>query len=186
MRYKTFRQRSSLSSSSSSTASATHSLSSGDWLDPDASIHSTENHQRFGRSGSSSSSKRVLFPWLTRLQHGTIQFKSVGDSPGALLTNLTSDEDSSITIDRQFVYFPAGYFSQSDNALQEMLHALGLYKLPNLLIVSADTDGVIEEQVMTGDECKNDEPLTYLEERESLLEKTHEILDTHRNAGSLR
>ena len=176
MRYKTFRQRSSLSSSSSSTASATHSLSSGDWLDPDASIHSTENHQRFGRSGSSSSSKRVLFPWLTRLQHGTIQFKSVGDSPGALLTNLTSDEDSSITIDRQFVYFPAGYFSQSDNALQEMLHALGLYKLPNLLIVSADTDGVIEEQVMTGDECKNDEPLTYLEERESLLEKTHEIL----------
>jgi hypothetical protein len=45
-----------------------------------------------------------------------------------------------------------------------------------LLIVSADTDGVIEEQVMTGDECKNDELLTYLEERESLLEKTHEIL----------
>ena len=181
MRYKTFRQRSSLSSSSSSTASATHSLSSGDWLDPDASIHSTENHQRFGRSGSgssssSSSSKRVLFPWLTRLQHGTIQFKSVSNSPGAPLTNLTSDEDSSIAIERQFVYFPAGYFSQSDNALKETLHALGLYKLPNLLIVSADTDGVTEEQVMTGDECKNDEPLTYLEERESLLEKTYEIL----------
>ena len=184
MRYKTFRQRSSLSSSSSSTASATHSLSSGDWLDPDASIHSTENHQRFGRSGSgssissssssSSSSKRVLFPWLTRLQHGTIRFKSVSTSPGDSFTNLTLDEDSSTEIDRQFVYFPAGYFSQSDNALQETLHALGLYKLPNLLIVPAATDGVIEEQ--TGDECKNDEPLTNPEERESLHEKTHEIL----------
>lgn len=102
----------------------------------------------------------VLFPWLTWLQHGTIQFKSVSTSPGAQFTNITSDEESSTAIDRKFVYFPAGYFSQSDNALQETLHALGLYMLPNLLIVSAATDGVIEEQVVTGDECKNDETLT--------------------------
>ena len=124
--------------------------------------------------------KRPIFHHLTRLHHGILRYRNIADSP----TSVTQAEV--LNQHRKFVYFPAGYATQNDKCLQETLLALDLKKLPPLVIVTASTDGAVEEHldddtgISLGNPLKLDPPkdldLTEDEERELLHEKTHEIL----------
>ena len=147
---------------------------------------------------SSSTTKRPIFHHLTRLQHGIIRYQNVAESP----TSVVIQDNKLSEKDRKFVYVPAGYSVQNDKCLPEILSSLHLKGLPPLLVVTAATDGAVEEtieeigQVNIVDGSPNDgksqlrnilsmdnnnleaEELDLTEEgeRELLREKTHEIL----------
>ncbi|CAB9506104.1 expressed unknown protein [Seminavis robusta] len=138
-------------------------------------------------------SKRIIFPHLTRLQYGILRYRDISESPTSVITSIFPGTQQ----DRRFVFVPAGY-SNSDKCLQEILMALQLNKgLPPLVIVTAATEGAVEEtvdedaeagtgpddgtnqktkQVLLGNPISDDLDLSEEEERELLREKTQEIL----------
>ena len=160
---------------------------------------------------SATTSKRSIFHHLTRLQHGILRYRNVAESPTSAASNLQQVLDGK---DRKFVYVPADYLpkntgnatssqtqnSQNQGCLTELLHALQLSPtLPPLLVVTAATDGAVEESMDEEDDYNMNsvrdfnikpsplatskanedlEDLTEEEERELLREKTHEILSS--------
>lgn len=169
----------------------------GGRTDPTASLTSngTMGFTSSNQNNNSSTTKRPIFHHLTRLQHGIIRYRNVAESP----TSVMMQDNKLSEKDRKFVYVPAGYSVQNDKCLPEILSSLHLKGLPPLLVVTAATDGAVEETIEeagqgnTANTSSNNGPsqlgnilsmddnsleldLTEEEERELLREKTHEIL----------
>jgi hypothetical protein len=142
------------------------------------------SNRSVGTASTTGKSKRSIFPHLTRLHHGILRYRNVAESPTSVAATTTTGND------RHFVFVPAGYTVQDDRSLHEILTALGLHGLPPLVIVTAATNGAVEETVdedmgtttiqdeknLLLDKSVGDLDLTEEEERELLREKTHEIL----------
>jgi hypothetical protein len=79
--------------------------------------------------------------YLTPLQHGVIRYVPTANVP------LEVRQSFPVKNDRSYVFVPAGYLNKREpRYMDQILGALGL-EMPNLVIVTAETEGSAEEQM---------------------------------------